>query len=107
MLASGIGNTEIMISVFAFNLLWIFIDVYQMATNANIDHSWQLRLAHAWRPGTGADRWANITASIISATLSYSAVFIMCASMALGGLFIYALMYVRLRKTIPALIDAS
>lgn len=40
MLASGIGNTEIMISVFAFNLLWIFIDVYQMATNANIDHSW-------------------------------------------------------------------
>jgi hypothetical protein len=59
MLASGIGNTKIMISVFAFNLLWIFIDVYQMATDANIDHFWQLRLAHAWRPGTGADRWAK------------------------------------------------
>jgi hypothetical protein len=57
--------------------------------------------------GLGQIVGPNIAASIISATLSYSAVFIMCASMALGGLFIYALMYVRLRKTIPALIDAS
>jgi hypothetical protein len=39
MLASGIGNVKIMISVFSFNLLWIFIDVYQMATFANVDHS--------------------------------------------------------------------
>jgi hypothetical protein len=31
----------------------------------------------------------------------------MCGTMALGGLSIYALMYVRLRKTIPALADAS
>lgn len=57
--------------------------------------------------GLGQIVGPNIAASIISATLSYSTVFIMCASMALGGLFIYALMYVRLRKTIPALVDAS
>lgn len=43
---------------------------------------------------------------ITGADLDYSAVFIMCGSMALGGLYIYALMYIRLRKTIPELADA-
>lgn len=107
MLASGIGNTKIMISVFSFNLLWIFIDVYQMATVANVDHSGRYASLMPGAQGLGQIVGPNIAASILGANLGYSAVFIMCGLMALGGLFIYALMYVRLRKTIPALADAS
>ncbi len=44
---------------------------------------------------------------VVGADLGYSAIFVMCGTMALGGLSIYALMYVRLRKTIPALAYAS
>ena len=43
----------------------------------------------------------------VGADLGYSAVFVMCGTKALGGLSIYALAYARLRKTIPALADAS
>jgi len=39
MLVGGIDDTKILISMFSFNFLWIFIDVYQMATVANVDHS--------------------------------------------------------------------
>jgi hypothetical protein len=57
--------------------------------------------------GLGQIVGPNIAASILGANMGYSVMFIMCASMALGGLLIYALMYVRLRKIIPALADAS
>ena len=43
----------------------------------------------------------------VGADLGYSAVFVMCGTKALRGLSIYALAYARLRKTIPALADAS
>jgi predicted MFS family arabinose efflux permease len=107
MLATGIGNLKIMLSVFSFNLLWIFIDVYQMATVANVDHSGKYASLMPGAQGLGQIVGPNIAASILGANLGYSAVFLMCGTMALGGLFIYALMYVRLRKTLPALADAS
>ena len=107
MLASGIGDIKVMMSVFCFNLLWIFIDVYQMATVANIDHSGRYASLMPGAQGLGQIVGPNIAASILGANLGYSALFIMCAFMALGGLFIYALMYIRLRNTIPALADAS
>lgn len=107
MLATGIGNIKIMVSVFSFNLLWIFIDVYQMATVANIDHSGRYASLMPGAQGLGQIVGPNIAASILGANMGYSVMFIMCASMALGGLLIYALMYVRLRKIIPALADAS
>ena len=37
MLANGITDTKLLVSVFTFNLLWIFIDVYQMSTVASVD----------------------------------------------------------------------
>lgn len=107
MLATGIGNIKIMMSVFCFNLLWIFIDVYQMATVANVDHSGSYASLMPGAQGLGQIVGPNIAASILGANMGYSAVFVMCGTMALGGLSIYALMYVRLRRTIPALADAS
>jgi predicted MFS family arabinose efflux permease len=37
MLAFGINDVNILVSMFSFNLLWIFVDVYQMSTVANVD----------------------------------------------------------------------
>ena len=39
MLAGGINDANIVVSMFAFNFLWIFVDVYQMSTVANVDRS--------------------------------------------------------------------
>jgi MFS family permease len=87
--------------------LWIFIDVYQMSTIANIDHSGRFAALMPGAQGLGQIIGPNIAASILAAGLGYSGIFIMCAIASLTGMSIYLFMYVRLRKSIPALADAS
>lgn len=81
--------------------------LYQMSTVANVDHSGRFAALMPGAQGLGQIIGPNIAASILGMGLGYSAVFIMCACAALTGMMIYAFMYVRLRKTIPALADAS
>ncbi len=107
MLAGGINNTNILISVFSFNFLWIFIDVYQMSTVANVDHSGRFAALMPGAQGLGQIVGPNLAASILAAGLGYRGVFIMCAMASLTAMLIYLFMYIRLRKTIPALADAS
>jgi predicted MFS family arabinose efflux permease len=107
MLAGGINNTNILISVFSFNFLWIFIDVYQMSTIANVDHSGRFAALMPGAQGLGQIVGPNLAASILAAGLGYRGVFIMCAMASLTAMLIYLFMYIRLRKTIPALADAS
>ncbi len=107
MLAFGIDDQRILISAFTFNMLWIFIDVYQMATIANVDHSGRFASLMPGAQGLGQIVGPNIAASILGYNLGYSAVFIMCACASLTAMMIYGWMYLRLRKTIPALADAS
>jgi predicted MFS family arabinose efflux permease len=107
MLAGGINDTNILISVFSFNFLWIFIDVYQMSTVANVDHSGRFAALMPGAQGLGQILGPNIAASILAMGLGYSGVFIMCMFASLTGMSIYLFMYLRLRRTIPALADAS
>ncbi len=106
MLAGGINNTNILVSMFSFNFLWIFIDVYQMSTIANVDHSGRFAALMPGAQGIGQILGPNIAASILAAGLGYQGVFIMCAMASLAAMLIYLFMYVRLRKMIPALADA-
>ncbi|MDH5456547.1 MAG: MFS transporter [Gammaproteobacteria bacterium] len=106
MLAGGINNTNILVSMFSFNFLWIFIDVYQMSTIANVDHSGRFAALMPGAQGIGQILGPNIAASILAAGLGYKGVFIMCAIASLAAMLIYLFMYVRLRKMIPALADA-
>ncbi len=107
MLAGGITNSNIIVSVFTFNFLWIFIDVYQMSTVANVDSTGKFASLMPAAQGLGQIIGPNLAASILGMSLGYSAVFIMCAMAALTGMLIYAFMYLSLRKTIPALANAS
>jgi len=107
MLVGGIDDTKILISMFSFNFLWIFIDVYQMATVANVDHSGRFASLMPGAQGLGQIVGPNIAASILAAGLGYDAVFVMCAGASLTAMLIYLFMYLRLRRTIPALADAS
>ncbi len=106
MLAGGINNTNILVSMFSFNFLWIFIDVYQMSTIANVDHSGRFAALMPGAQGIGQILGPNIAASILAAGLGYQGVFIMCAMASLAAMLIYLFMYVRLRTMIPALADA-
>ncbi len=106
MLAGGINNSNILVSVFSFNFLWIFIDVYQMSTIANVDHSGRFAALMPGAQGLGQIIGPNLAATILATGFGYSGVFVMCAIASLTAMMIYLFMYVRLKKVIPALADA-
>jgi predicted MFS family arabinose efflux permease len=107
MLAFGINDVNILISMFSFNLLWIFVDVYQMSTVANVDHSGSFASLMPGAQGLGQIVGPNLAATQLGAGMGYSAVFVMCSSAAVVGLVIYGAMYLWLRRTIPALAEAT
>ena len=107
MLANGIDNTTLVISLFSFNFLWIFVDVYQMATVANVDHSGRFAALMPGAQGLGQILGPNLAALVLALGLGYGAVFVMCAMASLVATGIYGFMYLRLKREIPALADAS
>jgi MFS family permease len=107
MLANGITDQNILISVFSFNCLWIFIDVYQMSTIANVDKTGRFAALMPGAQGLGQIIGPNLAASILGLNLGYSGVFIMCAGAAIVAMLMYAFMYLRFRHTIPALAYAT
>lgn len=107
MLVFGINDVNILISMFSFNLLWIFVDVYQMSTVANVDHSGAFASLMPGAQGLGQIVGPNLAATQLGAGLGYSSVFIMCSAAAVTGLLIYGAMYLWLRRSIPALAEAT
>lgn len=107
MLAGGINNINVMISMFAFNFCWIFVDVYQSATIANIDRSGRFAALMPGAQGLGQLLGPNLAATILAMGLGYGGIFIMCALASLTAFGIYLFMYLKLRQIIPALADAS
>ena len=107
MLSQGIDNARILVSLLGFNFLWVFIDVYQMSTVANVDHSGRFAALIPGAQGLGQILGPNLAASILASGLGYDAVFVMCALSSLVAMGIYLFMYLRLRRSIPALADAS
>ena len=107
MLANGITDQNILISVFSFNCLWIFIDVYQMSTIANVDKTGRFAALMPGAQGLGQIIGPNLAASILGLNWGYSGVFMMCAGAAIVAMLLYAFMYLRFRRTIPALAYAS
>ncbi len=105
-LSIGVDKAKLMLSLLSFNLLWIFIDVYQMAFIANADHSGTFSSLILSAQGLGQIAGPNIAASMIAESFGYSQVFLMCASFAVLGFLIYLAVYLRLRAIIPALADA-
>ena len=107
MLVFGITNMTVMISMFAFNFCWIFVDIYQAAVISNVDRSGRyvslLPAAH----GLGNALGPAMAATVLTWNFGYNGVFIMCASASIIAMLVYLYMYLRLKKTIPALADAS
>jgi predicted MFS family arabinose efflux permease len=107
MLANGITDKNILISVFSFNCLWIFIDVYQMSTIANVDQTGKFAALMPGAQGLGQIIGPNFAASILGLNFGYSGVFMMCSSAAIIAMLIYAFMYLRFKKSIPAFAYAN
>ena len=107
LLVNGITDTKLLISVFSFNLLWIFIDVYQMSTIANVDLAGKYAALMPAAQGLGQIIGPNLAASILGLQLGYSAVFLMCSVAALLAMLIYAFLFLRFKQRMPSLAYAT
>jgi predicted MFS family arabinose efflux permease len=107
MLIFGITNATVAISMFSFNFCWIFVDIYQAATIANVDHSGRYVALLPAAQGLGNFLGPNAAASVLAYGFGYNGVFIMCASASIVAMLVYLYMYLMLRRTIPALANAS
>ena len=107
LLSFGITEPKFLMSVFTFNLLWIFTDVYQMGSLANFDEGGRYSAYLPASQGLGQIVGPNIAASILSFNLGYESVFMMCWASAMLAMVIYWLLHRYLRATDPELADAS
>jgi len=103
MLAAGISNINLTISVFAFLALWTFVDIFQSSMMGYMDRSGSLVALLPSVQGFGQFVGPNIAASIIGAGLGYSTMFLVSGSMALVAMVIYGgiFFYMHLRKSAP------
>lgn len=106
MLVFGITNTTVAISMFAFNFCWIFVDIYQAATISNIDRSGRYVALLPAAQGIGNGLGPAMAATVLSWGFGYNGVFTMCASASIVAMLVYLYMYLKLKRTIPALADA-
>jgi len=107
MLVFGITNMRVAFSMFAFNFCWIFVDIYQAATVANVDRSGRYVSLLPAAQGLGNALGPAAAATVLAWGFGYNGVFIMCASASIAAMLVYRFMYLKLKKTIPALADAS
>ena len=107
MLVFGITNASVAISMFFFNFCWIFVDIYQAATIANVDHSGRFPALIPAAQGLGNFLGPNMAATVLAYGFGYDGVFILCATASIAAMLVYLYMYLMLKKTIPALADAS
>lgn len=99
-LISGMDAPRFLISVYAFNFLWIFVDVYQMGSVASVDSSGRFASLMPAAQGLGQIVGPNIAASLLTLGTGYSAVFALCAGASLLAFAVYALAYWRLKGVV-------
>jgi len=107
MLITGINNVNVAISMFSFNFCWIFVDIYQAATIANVDRSGRFPALIPAAQGLGNFLGPNMAASALAFSFGYNGIFMLCGAASITAMLVYLYMYLALKKTIPALADAS
>ena len=107
LLGSGIDAGKAVVSILSFNMLWTLVDIFQMSSVANSDHSGIFAALIPAAQGLGQIVGPNIAASILGASLGYGLVFMMCALSTLTGMALLWMMYWCLRRTIPVLAEAG
>ncbi len=106
-LAARVDQITFVLSVFSFSFFWIFIDVFQLGTLSNIDHSGRYAALVPACQGAAQALAPTLAGMLLSYQLGYSAVMIMCALAATVALFIYLYVYRELLQVAPDIADAD
>lgn len=106
-LAGKVDRITFVFSVFSFSFFWIFIDVFQLGTLSNIDHSGRYAALVPACQGVAQAMAPTLAGTLLSYQLGYSSVMVMCALASAVALCIYLYVYRKLSQVAPELADAD
>ena len=98
MLAGGINDINIVVSLFAFMTLWTFVDIFQSGMLSHMDRKGSLVALLPSVQGFGQFVGPNVAASVLDFGMGYSGVFIISGSMSLVAMVLYMGIYAYIRR---------
>ena len=106
-LAAKVDRATFVFSVFSFSFFWIFVDVFQLGTLSNIDHSGRYAAMVPACQGVAQAMAPTLAGTLLAYQLGYSSVMVVCALAAAVALLIYFRVYNALLQLAPDLADAD
>ena len=106
-LAIRVNATTFVFSIFSFSFFWIFIDVFQLGTLSNIDHSGRYAAMVPACQGAAQAIAPTMAGILLSYQLGYSSIMIMCALATAVALYIYFYVYRELLQVAPDVADSD
>lgn len=107
LLAFSITPITYVIAATVFNFSWLFIDVFQLGTIGNIDHSGKFAALVPGAQGLTQSVSPAIAGYILSQGYGYVGVMLLCAFGTISAMIIYSFVYAHLKRIAPNIADAS
>lgn len=105
-IATNLTFTTYVSGLIVFNILWVLVNVYQMGTLANLDHTGRYGALVPFAQDTAAAIGSPIAGAILAGGLGYPAVFFFGAACAFLSFIIFLPAYLRVRTLAPDISDA-
>lgn len=107
LLALKVTPISYVIAATVFNFCWLFIDVFQLGTIGNIDHSGKYAALVPGAQGLTQSISPAVAGFILSQGYGYAGVMMLCAIGTISAMIIYIIVYAKLKKIAPDIADAN
>jgi predicted MFS family arabinose efflux permease len=107
LLAFKVTPVSYVIAATVFNFCWLFIDVFQLGTIGNIDHSGKYAALVPGAQGLTQSISPAFAGFILSQGYGYAGVMMLCAFGTISAMIIYAFVYAKLKQIAPDIADAN
>jgi predicted MFS family arabinose efflux permease len=106
LLTVNVSAFSYVIAATVFNFSWLFIDVFQLGTIGNIDHSGKYAALVPAAQGLTQSISPALAGYILSEGYGYDGVMMLCAAGTIAAMIIYSVVYTKLKIVAPNLADA-
>ncbi len=107
LLAFSVTPVIYVVAATVFNFCWLFIDVFQLGTIVNIDHSGKYAALVPGAQGLTQSVSPAAAGYILSQGHGYSGVMMLCAAGTISAMIIYTIVYAKLKQIAPDIADAN
>jgi len=107
LLAFEVTPVSYVIAATVFNFCWLFIDVFQLGTIGNIDHSGKYAALVPGAQGFTQSISPAVAGYILSQGYGYAGVMMLCAGGTISAMIIYSIVYAKLKQIAPDIADSN